>query len=377
MKITFFSNYYNHHQKAMCEALYRLTQGAFSFIATEELSNERISLGWRNETAPFEVHIADTSDLNIYDADVAIFGAAPRSVLNTRLKTKKNTYFYAERIYKQGYQNWKWPARVARFWWRYGRHKQLYLLCASGYAAADYAKHFTFQNKAYKWGYFPETKRYDLDLLMAQKKHKKILWCGRFLHWKHPDDAIIVAKRLRQEGYDFELEFIGTGKMESLLRSRIRDLNLDDCVRLLGPMDTVEVRSHMEKAGIYLFTSDFQEGWGAVLNESMNSGCAVVASHAIGSVPYLLRHEDNGLVYKSGDLDDLYKKVKYLLDNPQEQLRLGRQAYHTIVDLWNAEIATERFLKLTEQIQKHGSCDLYEEGPCSRAPIISNNWFKP
>lgn len=51
-------------------------------------------------------------------------------------------------------------------------------------------------------------------------------------------------------------------------------------------MKASEVRSYMEKADIYLFTSDFNEGWGAVLNESMNSGCAVVASHAIGSVPF-------------------------------------------------------------------------------------------
>lgn len=63
-------------------------------------------------------------------------------------------------------------------------------------------------------------------------------------------------------------------------------MNLNDYVTFTGPVQSDKVRGFMERAGIFLFTSDRQEGWGAVLNESMNSGCAVVASHAIGSVPF-------------------------------------------------------------------------------------------
>ena len=53
----------------------------------------------------------------------------------------------------------------------------------------------------------------------------------------------------------------------------------------------------MERADIYLATSDRQEGWGAVINEAMNSGCAVVADHMMGAVPYLISHEENGMIY--------------------------------------------------------------------------------
>jgi len=82
----------------------------------------------------------------------------------------------------------------------------------------------------------------------------------------------------------------------------------------------------------------------------MNSGCAVVASHAIGSVPFLIKHNENGLIYKNGDLDDLYIKVKYLIDNPQKQEDIGREAYSTIVDLWNAEVAAEKFIKICRML---------------------------
>lgn len=55
-----------------------------------------------------------------------------------------------------------------------------------------------------------------------------------------------------------------------------------------------KVREHMEDADIFLFTSDYNGGRGAVLNESMNSGCMVAASHAIGSVPFLLEDGKRG-----------------------------------------------------------------------------------
>ena len=146
---------------------------------------------------------------------------------------------------------------------------------------------------------------------------------------------------------------------------------------MIDSLTPAQVREHMEKAQIFLFTSDFNEGWGAVLNESMNSGCAVVASHAIGSVPFLLKHGENGLVFQNGNSDDLYRKVKALLDNPEKRERISEMAYITITELWNAEVAADRFIKLSEEIGKHGYCDLFEDGPCSRAEVIKNNWFEP
>lgn len=124
-----------------------------------------------------------------------------------------------------------------------------------------------------------------------------------------------------------------------------------------------------------MFTSDFNEGWGAVLNESMNSGCAVVASHAIGSVPYLMEDKKNGLIYKNGDIDDLYNKVKYLLDNSQKCTEFGKNAYLTLTKEWNSNVAAERFLHVAKNLLKGQSIDgLYTQGPCSEVKKLKNNW---
>ena len=178
------------------------------------------------------------------------------------------------------------------------------------YTATDYAKTHTFINKGFKWGYFPETKHYQLKQLFTHKNPKKILWVGRFLDWKHPDDAIRVAKCLKDTAYDFQMDIVGTGAMEEQLKEMTRSMSLADCVTFLGPIPSDEVRGVMENAGIFLFTSDRNEGWGAVLNEAMNSGCAVVASDAIGAVPFLIKSSENGMVYQSGDINALFEHVK-------------------------------------------------------------------
>lgn len=381
MKLVFLSNYYTHHQAQICKSWYRLTKKEFCFVATEPFSLERIQLGWEIESQPFvlQYEVASTSLVVplMNKSDVVILGSAPLNLVEACLKKRKIVFKYSERVFKRGY-NWrKWFPRVIRYWYFYGRHKSLYLLCASAYTYGDYARHFTFIGKSYKWGYFPETKRYcDIDDVINKKKKKTLLWVGRFLDWKHPDDAIRLAKRLKDDGLNFELNMIGTGEMESQLKNMIREHALEDCVHMLGAMKPEQVREAMEKAEIFLFTSDRNEGWGAVLNESMNSACAVVASHAIGSVPFLIKDGENGLVYESGNTEMLYKKVRFLLDNPETQRKLGKQAYQTIATEWNAEVAAKRLIELSKHIlqgEKHPN--LYESGPCSRAKIIKDNWF--
>ena len=213
--------------------------------------------------------------------------------------------------------------------------------------------------------------------MVNDKDAALILWTARFIDWKHPEIPVLIAEKFKKAGYHFKLNLIGNGVMESEIAEMIKNKNLEDCVSMLGAMKPEEVRRHMEKSQIFLFTSDFNEGWGAVLNESMNSGCAVVASHAIGSVPYLIDDGKNGLIYQNGDIDDLYNKVKFLLDNPERCKELGVNAYKTLTSTWNAELAAERFLNLaTKLLNNEDVNDLYSDGPCSKSEILKNNWYK-
>ena len=109
----------------------------------------------------------------------------------------------------------------------------------------------------------------------------------------------------------------------------------------------------------------------------MNSACAVVASHEIGSVPFLIKNKENGLIYKDGDINSLYKKVKFLIDNEKERKQIAKNAYLTMINEWNAENAGNKLLQLSEKLlngEKYP--DLFKDGVCSKAEIIKDDWFK-
>ena len=214
-----------------------------------------------------------------------------------------------------------------------------------------------------------------LSVTSAGWKHPQasILWAGRLIGWKHPDASIELAASLKKKGYSFKISIIGNGEMEAQLREMIRSKGVEDCVEMLGAMSPDEVRAHMESADVFLFTSDFNEGWGAVLNESMNSGCAVVASHAIGSVPFLIKDGVNGLIYENGNQKHLEKQVCRLLDDDAYRRKTGENAYATISDTWNA---SGRFVELAREIIKGNSVqNLFKDGPCSSAEILEDGWY--
>jgi glycosyltransferase involved in cell wall biosynthesis len=390
MKLTFVSNYINHHQIPFCNAMYKELHGEFCFIQTMEMEEERVRMGWAEERPVYVKYSYEEPELCrklITESTVVLFGGCEDETwLVQRLRIGKPTFRYHERIYKTGQWKMITPRGLIRKYKdhiRY-RHKPVYLLCAGAYVPSDFALLHAYPHKMFRWGYFPETKRYDDDKLMAMKEEQMItiLWAGRFLDWKHPELAVLCAAYLRDRKYIFHMDIIGNGDKEEHVKELIRSRHLEDVVTLLGYRTPKEVRSYMEKAGIFLVTSDREEGWGAVVNEAMNSGCAVVANHHIGAAPYLIRHGVNGLIYRDHKPEDLFAQTEKLMKNGAYRRKLGLEAYHTIQSTWNAEQAAKRLLHLMEQlgmmtgspdsvVSSCGSSDTLVPPPCSLAPVVA------
>lgn len=383
MKIVFVSNYYNHHQSDLSENLCYLTDGNYYFIATRPMEEERIQMGWSQLEYPSFVKLyyrcekekRECLDL-IESADVVILGNAPEFFVKNRLKNKKLTFCYSERIFKKPIPWYRLTFYALRELLYFHKYDNYYLLCASAYAPLDFSKIFAFRRKCFKWGYFPRFKEYDnIHKLICSKEKFSILWAARFIDWKHPEVPIMITKKLKEDGYPVHLSMIGVGPLFECIDKMIRDNNLQDVISLLGPQSPEAVRLRMENAEIYIATSDKEEGWGAVINEAMNSGCTVVASHLMGSAPFLIQEGENGLIYKDGDLEELYRKVKFLLDNSHERINMGMNAYETIKSTWNASIASKRLLYLIKSLCENGKSS-YTDGPCSPAYVLKESWKK-
>ena len=385
MKITMISNYINHHQIPFSNALHEKLGEDYHFIQTEPMEEERIQMGWgvEAEKIPYVVFLDKQLELCkqlIDESDILLVGWMEREDLITdRLSSDKLTIRISERLYREG--QWKAisPKGLIRKYKEHTSHRKhpVYLLCAGAYVASDFSIVKAYPNKMYRFGYFPEFKEFTKEQLQemhvwGEKKNQEeiqIVWAGRFIPLKHPEFAIKLAENLKKQGYKFHLHMVGGGELEGELKQTVKQKELQKQVTFYGFLKPTQVRKVMEKCHIHLFTSNFLEGWGAVVNEAMNSGCVEVANVEVGAAPFLINHGENGLVYKDGSYEDMEKQVKFLLNNPCKASKMGMAAYETIATQWNAPEAAKRLLKFYEG-WKDGRIELPKEGPFSPAPVI-------
>ena len=378
MKITFYSNFLTHHQLPFCLEMYKKYGEDFKFVSMEKINQERISLGYKDmdNDYPFVLKAYESKEKYneatklAVDSDIVIAGSTPTDdYIKERLKQDKITFRYYARIFYNGvlsifdFENSK---KVYDRHLKYKKNKNLYLLCASSYGPNDFNELGMYKNKCFKWGYFPETKTYNVEDLLKQKENEKIeiIWVGRFIKEKHPEYVVKLAQKLKEKNYNFEIKMIGNGELLEKTKSQIEKYNLTNQIKLVGAVKSDKVRSYMEKANIFICTSDKNERWGVVLNEAMTSGCAVIAYKGIGGVPFLIKNNENGLAYTS--LDDFYKKTMKVMDDKALREKLSKNAYKTISEVWTAKVAVQNFEKLVKSII-NGKPNPVKEGPASRA----------
>ena len=183
-------------------------------------------------------------------------------------------------------------------------------------------------------------------------------WVGRLVDWKHPDAAVRVVRRLIKEGHKVSLTMLGTGPMKEELQALAQDYEIN----MVGGVPFQQVRDYLHQADVYLFTSDYGEGWGCVLNEAMAEGVATVSSVQAGATTFLIRDSENGLVY-DGSEESLYRAALRYVQHPEQIKSMGMAGRNTIESVWNADVAAENLLCQFERIRL-GERPERTDGPC-------------
>lgn len=381
MTVTFISNYINHHQIPFSNACYQRLGSCFCFIQTEPMEQERIAMGWNPQGTglPYVVCLYEQEERCrrlILESDVLIAGWTEREdLIGARLETGKATIRISERLYREG--QWKAisPRGLIKKFRDHTRYRKnpAYLLCAGAYVPSDFHIIGAYPGKMYRWGYFPETVCYtkeQWESLKPEDGKVHLVWAGRFIPLKHPEFMIRLAGVLKEQGKSFHIHMVGSGEMEEELKQQAKAGKIEDTITFYGFLKPEKVRQIMEQSHIHVFTSNHLEGWGAVVNEAMNSGCAEVVNVQVGAAPYLITDGENGLVYRDGSFEKMAEAVLYLADHPDVRKRMGRRAYETITTLWNAEHAAEELIRFSEGILQ-GKEEPAKEGPLSMAPVIA------
>lgn len=379
MTVTFISNYINHHQIPFSNACYEQLKEDYHFIQTQPMEQERLAMGWNREgeKLPY-VHCLygeeDRCRRLVMESDVLLAGWSGREdLVQERLRAGKLTIRISERLYREGQWKAVSPRGLLHKYKEHIRYRKspAYLLCAGAYVPSDFHLIHAYPGKMFRWGYFPETKYYTQEQMETMKDRSgsiDIVWAGRFIPLKHPEYMVRLAERLK--GERVHIHMAGGGEMEEQLKAAAAEKGLGERITFYGFKTPEEVRRIMEKCHIHIFTSNHLEGWGAVVNEAMNSGCAVVANVQAGAVPYLIQHKKNGMVYPGGSYEKMEEAVRFLLSHPARMEKMGQEAYRTITQSWNARHGVEELLRMAEGMVA-GRTEPPAEGPLSPAPVIA------
>ena len=391
MELVFYSLILNNHQANVADELWELTDHSYCFVELANLQGDHrkgdahdygdrpyLLRAWESQDAYSKaMDLARTAECCVFS------GVQALPFQKERMKLGLFSFDMSERWLKRGFINLFSPAILKMFLayhiGRWGK-KPIYKLCCSAFAAGDQSKLFTYRGRCYKWGYFTKVEKMDVEAStdVSTLNITSLMWCARYLMLKHPELPILMAQRLKEKGYRFVLDMYGNGEYEKVAQQLASDLGVTDVVRFVGAKPNDMLLADMRQHSVFLFTSDKNEGWGAVANESMANGCVLVASDAIGSSPYLIDDGRTGLLFKSPKtssnmdkpdkvaLDELCKKVEYLIDNPDKRQAIRQRSIALMQKVWNPKVAAERLIVLIDNLRK-GKETPFVEGPCSKA----------
>lgn len=383
MKVVFIAQSCEHVVRPMCDVLYEKYGEDFAFVEVGNLDKARAGIG-SESVREYIYNLKDnTSEAKRLcdEAELVIFGAAATEYIETRIAENKPTIYYSERLFKKG--PWQklnpksMKAVKARFV-KPSQNSNFYLLAASSFAATDFLGIGAFKDRIFKWGYQIEVKEKNIDELLSKKSDDGLsfVWVGRLVSLKHCDHAIKVVSMLKKDGYEPRLSIIGDGPDREKLEKLSEKLGVRENVVFKGLCKIDKTREELDNSDIFMFTSNFKEGWGVTLNEAMNSGCACVASHAAGSTNFLLNDGVDGMVYTNGNVNMLYEKTKKLVEDKEFRLGMSKKAYDKIFSIWNPTKSTFRLIEIIEAILNKTELPVFQNGPCSKADVVKHNWYK-
>ena len=191
---------------------------------------------------------------------------------------------------------------------------------------------------------------------LKNKERLRIGYVGRVTPEKGLDTLIEAFLALINGGFNVELSVVGSGNEDYInkLKNKLNKLILENKVFFEESLDSDNLTSLYNKIDILVLPSltnlRWKEQFGRVLIEAM--ACeTIVAGSSSGEIPVVIG--DAGVVFREGDADDLFLKLKELILNPNLMKEFAKKGKERVDKLYSwgvvAKQLKEYYLELLEQ----------------------------
>ena len=137
---------------------------------------------------------------------------------------------------------------------------------------------------------------------------------GKYIEKKRPLDILEAFKR--QQNDNISLILVGEGHLREQMEEKIKNENIRN-VTLTGFVNQSQISKYYCVADTFILASTLGETWGLVVNEAMNFGLPIIVSDTPGSAYDLIIPNKNGFIFKTGDINELAKNIKYICENKE------------------------------------------------------------
>jgi glycosyltransferase involved in cell wall biosynthesis len=176
---------------------------------------------------------------------------------------------------------------------------------------------------------------------------------GRLVAKKGFDVLVDACGLLDQRGIAFEALIVGQDdKHGDAIRARVKELGLEDKIRLPGAMGPPELLDEYRRASALCMPcrllSDDRDGIPNVLVEAMAAGTPVVAT-AVSGIPELVTDGINGLLVAPDQPAQLADALIELHEHPDLADRLSREARTTVDERFDGDRLVRELAELFEE----------------------------
>jgi len=85
-------------------------------------------------------------------------------------------------------------------------------------------------------------------------------------------------------------------------------------IHFVGFKNQTEISKYYAMSDIFVLPSDVGETWGLVVNEAMNFRLPVIVADSVGCGSDLVKHGENGYIFKTGDIEELARYLEELIN---------------------------------------------------------------
>ncbi len=165
---------------------------------------------------------------------------------------------------------------------------------------------------------------------------------GRLVKRKNIEDLLHVVREIR-ESTPSVLLIMGDGPEKEFIETTVRNLRIEDAVRLLGRVTDEQKYEYLNASDGYLSTA-IHEGFGIVFLEAMECGLPVICYDRGGQRDFL-KNGKTGYLVELGNREKFASRLKELLGSPSLRADIRSHNKEYIKEFYIEKVA-EKYLSI-------------------------------